>query len=386
MGGSVTMNGVDRVSKAFNGANSDRLGWYHDKVVSTDRSWSGRIYGLVDYDQDEATTVIVKFGDCLLPECEYSRFDFYATFNLARGFNEQTDEGADRVVITTIPRGLIPGQTLLIGELDVGETLSLPFFFTNDGFTLTVSEINLSAAVPYAQIEITYPHEDGDGSFPPLAPGTPVETLEVRRNSRDARKGQTFNIQAKNDISIVGFDLHMEVGTYIVDIWSKPIPTIEFGKWNDFMWTRHTSMEITGRGRRRLTTGPTFAAGINIPAGETWTILILLSPVAGDLPNAADNALYTQTQPLYELRRANTDMNVFNGLELYGGTGWPGSGAPVAPLDTYTEFEGTIQYIVTDPNPSTTPVDCSDFARANNCRNNRDICYWTQRQCIPVEM
>lgn len=139
----------------FNAAKSWQWKWYDDKaetvVPSTTTNWSGRLMGIVDY-QDEATgTVLVKIEtDTFL--------DYYLKFNRKASFNSGTEEGGDKVMLVSQGgNGESYSQSYLQAKLEQGQSFDILDFGGESLYTVTVAvtEINLLATPAYADVTIS---------------------------------------------------------------------------------------------------------------------------------------------------------------------------------------------------------------------------------------
>jgi hypothetical protein len=97
MGYSYPYAGLPRM--CFNAHKNYVLGWYADKQISVDPSvtgaWSGKLVGFVDYEKAATSRgeyVLIVVGN------------YYIQFNLAEGYNSETQEKGNMVTIATASR------------------------------------------------------------------------------------------------------------------------------------------------------------------------------------------------------------------------------------------------------------------------------------------
>ena len=81
----------------FNAAKSWQTGWYNSKRVvvspSTEDCWEGNLYGIADYGNPLAETVLIKL------DASSSAQSFFIAYNRAVGMNSGTREAANQVTI-----------------------------------------------------------------------------------------------------------------------------------------------------------------------------------------------------------------------------------------------------------------------------------------------
>lgn len=154
MGGSYPSD--DKPMMCFNAAKSWQLDFYADKtrtvvpsVFST--SWSGRLGGIVDFNHKDTSLVLVKMETSLFR-------DYYINFNRMAGFNKETKEGGDHVLITAQDgNGIANSNSWLQAILAEGESYEIKDFGGVPLYSVivTVTEINTAADPAYADILIT---------------------------------------------------------------------------------------------------------------------------------------------------------------------------------------------------------------------------------------
>ncbi len=124
----------------FNAVKSSFLHWYSDKETTVSFQWSGRLYGIADYDNGNADTVILK-----IPGPSY---DWFVSFNRATGVNSGTREGGDKVLVHKQPKYKNNGESNLVTKLKGGG------LYSDSPLQIEVRRINLTADPAFASIKI----------------------------------------------------------------------------------------------------------------------------------------------------------------------------------------------------------------------------------------
>ena len=161
----------------FNAAKSWQSKWYtsKSKVVDpsagTDNCFLGNVYGIADYGNTAATTVLVKIDDA-------SATDYYVAFNRKIGINSGTQEAGNQVTVVKVGgEGNSYAESELLAKLSSGGSWS--GIVDGKNMTVKVLSINTGSTPAYAYVRIS---EVGslcggppDPTIPPcLAPGAPV--------------------------------------------------------------------------------------------------------------------------------------------------------------------------------------------------------------------
>lgn len=106
----------------FNAAKSWQTGWYTDKheVVSPsiEGCWEGNLYGIADYGNSLAKTVLIKL------DASNSARSFFIAYNRAVGINSGTREAANQVTINYLNgEGSNYVESDLVKKLSAGATM-----------------------------------------------------------------------------------------------------------------------------------------------------------------------------------------------------------------------------------------------------------------------
>jgi len=125
----------------FNAPKNWQLGWYVDrqKILNAGSAEQIQINGVSDYKQ-------TRDGDTILVQIPGGGTDWYVSFNRKDGFNDQTKEGGDQVLVHNRPTGVGYDESKLLAKLDSGGT------YTGAPVRITVNSINLTASPPYATV------------------------------------------------------------------------------------------------------------------------------------------------------------------------------------------------------------------------------------------
>lgn len=127
--------GVEKV--CFNGLHSNHLGWMSERTMRVDALSANQRVDLISYvDYDDAVegqAAILIVGP------------YFLTYNLKKGFNSETMEHADQVLIVQREgRGMDSVATNLVGSLDGNETLYFvreDFFSTGQNLVIEVCNV-----------------------------------------------------------------------------------------------------------------------------------------------------------------------------------------------------------------------------------------------------
>lgn len=216
----------DTTRFCFNGAKLHKLGWYSDKTELveplSDGVWTRRINGIVDYKSAATKTVLVRMGTT-------TSSDYFMLFNRKAGFNSDTKEGGDRVRIV---RDNVPTPNPDDGPISVeifsSTDTALEYMIGNfDGrgtnVRVSISEINSSVDPWYADVtiarECSSVADCGSGSGACVSNTISctnnfceceaTKSLFTTTAANNGSQGNMVNIVAKQDISIVGFEIHI---------------------------------------------------------------------------------------------------------------------------------------------------------------------------------
>jgi hypothetical protein len=132
----------------FNAPKNQQLGWYPEGELVVDDFFEGKILGISNYDD-----LVPSNGEIIMAKINDSVSDWYVSFNRATGINSGTKEGANQVLVHKRPQGTDYAASELIAKLSVGGSYN---GITVDGVVMpvSVSSINTSSAVGYAQVKI----------------------------------------------------------------------------------------------------------------------------------------------------------------------------------------------------------------------------------------
>ena len=137
----------------FNGAKSWQLGWYADKrhveidVRTTIKSYSGKLVPILDDPEESGDPMIIKVETG--PD-----EDYYILFNRASGFNADTVEGGNKVMITKTDKDNLSWSQ---AKLSATQTWSISVDQNSgldDILNVKVNSINLSDGNGYALVEV----------------------------------------------------------------------------------------------------------------------------------------------------------------------------------------------------------------------------------------
>ncbi|CAJ1928705.1 unnamed protein product [Cylindrotheca closterium] len=148
--------------QCFNAAKSWQLGWYDDKSITfaplatAQYSYSGKLSGIANYGSTPHN-VLLEIKQTTSP------WAFYVNYNLAKGLNRLTMEGADQVLVTMKNTKNDENFSFLARAMDPGDSLVLENFNGKNGETLTVTFVSVSG-------------EDADISVVLSGPSIPVPT------------------------------------------------------------------------------------------------------------------------------------------------------------------------------------------------------------------
>jgi len=148
----------------FNAPKNWQLGWYIDrqKILNAGSAEQIQINGVSDYKQ-------TGDDDTILVQIPGGVTDWYVSFNRKDGFNDQTKEGGDQVLVHNRPTGVGYDESKLLAKLDSGGT------YTGAPVRITVNSINLTASPPYATVTFgtISPQSNPTSSPPTSSPSMP---------------------------------------------------------------------------------------------------------------------------------------------------------------------------------------------------------------------
>jgi hypothetical protein len=144
----------------FNSAKNWQLGWYSDKHITVSEFWSGKIYGISDYDNDSTSVVLIKIP----ANVNGGSDDYYVSFNAASGINSGTLEGPNQVLIHYRSSLTSYAQSWLAEKLSIGSSS------TTAPLPLIVNEINTSTVPWYADITIGVTDSFSPSLIPSILP------------------------------------------------------------------------------------------------------------------------------------------------------------------------------------------------------------------------
>ena len=157
----------------FNAVKNYQLGWFSDKfetVTSTNRYWSGNLFGQIDYSNESTETVGIRIRDSNPSDTPQ---DYYVSFNRRASFNSGTVEGGDQVMIHKRDVGTTGTdymQSWLVAKLSAGGSYIIQNY---DGQPLTISVGEINLATPaYATVTIG----NAPSPAPTKAPTNPPPT------------------------------------------------------------------------------------------------------------------------------------------------------------------------------------------------------------------
>lgn len=137
-------------------------------------NWQGHLIGFVE--RDDATIddkMIIRI------ESDVDADDIYISFNRAIGFNSETVENKDQVVVSERPEGFDFRRTTRVGQLSSGNVHTVENFEnTNYDLLITVDSINLETVPARAKVTIQFgPAISRDVTMPKF-----VEDIQYRHN------------------------------------------------------------------------------------------------------------------------------------------------------------------------------------------------------------
>jgi hypothetical protein len=165
MGFSYTQDETPKM--CFNAAKSWYLGWYSDKTMSLSpgkllgmgNEYSGTIGNIVDY-PTSANTVIIQLQQESLGN------HWYVGFNAQKGFNIETKEAKNQVVVIEDTNSL----SIRRADLNAGDSYTIDNFDGKEGDRLTISVSSINIEEGSAKISLYL--EKGPTASPTLVPTT----------------------------------------------------------------------------------------------------------------------------------------------------------------------------------------------------------------------
>jgi hypothetical protein len=137
----------------FNGPKTYQLGWYSnyhvDLSVANNFNWNGNLVGFAENRAASASDkMIVRI---------ISATDTYIHFNRKVGSNAGTQEGGDKVLVTTRSTGLAGNaQSTLVAKLSTGDVFTIPNF-NGTSYTLSISVNSISTGTAPARASVSAP-------------------------------------------------------------------------------------------------------------------------------------------------------------------------------------------------------------------------------------
>ena len=134
----------------FNGPKSWQLGWYSDYHVdlsTNNYNWSGDLVGFAE--KDNTNMMIIRIQDAT------KNTDTYVHFNHQIGFNSETKEGRNQVLVSTHSRGVGYGASTLCVKFKANGVYTINGIGgTADSMTITVNSIDTSNTPAKANVSI----------------------------------------------------------------------------------------------------------------------------------------------------------------------------------------------------------------------------------------
>jgi hypothetical protein len=129
----------------FNGPKSWQLGWYSDYHVdlsTNNYNWIGDLVGFAQKDTaNTSDKMIIRIQDA------NSNKDIYVHFNRKIGFNSETKEGADQVLVSTRTSGVGYAQSDLVAKLNTAGVYTInDIGGSGASVRINVNSINTSRA------------------------------------------------------------------------------------------------------------------------------------------------------------------------------------------------------------------------------------------------
>jgi len=157
----VQVGGDDHPLMCFNAAKSYQLGWYDNKAITLGPllalSSSAQLFGIVDYENEGVSNVLLKLESG-------SYLDYYINFNRMTGFNNETQEGGDQILLTSQgANGERFSKSTLLAKLSNGGLYNISDYGGSPGTTVqvAVTNIDVSAIPAYAIVEVMFIAEHG---------------------------------------------------------------------------------------------------------------------------------------------------------------------------------------------------------------------------------
>ncbi|KAL7505384.1 hypothetical protein ACHAXN_002901 [Cyclotella atomus] len=151
--------------------------------------------------------------------------------------------------------------------------------------------------------------------------------------------GNLFTLEAKsNQVSIQGFDIHVDAGATTIEIYSRPGVIVTNN--NDNGWLLIQTVQVDGRGKGNVTVLPDFAVPVNVPAFSKQSFYV----------TAADekDVWYTIGQQLGQAYVSDDYLSILEGHAL--GYGFVGASGP-------RRWNGHVRYSFSGEAPQpTTPT------------------------------
>jgi hypothetical protein len=173
----------DGPDKCFNGPKTHQLGWFadnnHEDLTSSDFSFSGNLYGLVNADtlkNDPLKKMIIKLDGSTGPMgSNEDHVHYFVSFNRAIGINSGTGQSKNKVVIHTSTYVFYNRKSLRLAELGAGEKVVLAIKGLE--VNIEVTSIDLTSDPAFAVVNIyTGPSEAPSLSLSPSRSKSPSST------------------------------------------------------------------------------------------------------------------------------------------------------------------------------------------------------------------
>ncbi|KAI2492997.1 Gametolysin peptidase M11 [Fragilaria crotonensis] len=139
--------------KCYNGAKTWQLGWYTDfhvdLPVGDSYNWNGHLVGFAQKDSASSTDkMIIRIR---------STQDYYIHFNRQIGMNSGTQEGGDKVLVTSRDRGTGLAASKLLAKLSKNGVYTISAFNgSNQSLKIVVSSINLGTLPARASVSVQF--------------------------------------------------------------------------------------------------------------------------------------------------------------------------------------------------------------------------------------
>ena len=148
--------------------------WYNDKPVTASwdpgnkagTSWSGRMIGVADYDNNRSNHPIV------LRVVTGTERDLFVGFNRKAGINSDVKVGGNEVTVIEAGHGTNYAQSFLKSTMKEGDSYEIEKGKSGEKLYIKVNKIDTSASPAFADVTISF----GSSAPPPTPPPTPSPT------------------------------------------------------------------------------------------------------------------------------------------------------------------------------------------------------------------